>query len=316
VRLVPRLDLVNVLEYEEQAKASLNAASYSAIAGGDRSSFDRVTLRARMMVPARDLELGLTLFGQSHFAPIVVGPVADQRRFDPAGEAATVQGASAAQAAVVVTASTSTPIEALTAASKTPVWFQAFVDDADASRSVSRAVAAGCRAIVLTVGAAPSAAGTRAAPVTSKHWNIVGAVSKAAGVPVIVKGATSPALARRAVQSGAAGVVFSDYGGLLGRGTTATILDLPAVVEAVGPSTPVLADGGMRRGTDILKALALGATAVLVARPVMWGLGAYGAEGVQGVLEMLQTELARYMVMCGKTGLNGLDKAMLRVHAR
>ena len=107
---------------------------------------------------------------------------------------------------------------------------------------------------------------------------------------------------------------MSNYGGLAGAGTDALVLTLPAIVDAVGGKVPVLVDGSFRRGTDILKALAFGAQSVLVARPVMWGLAAYGADGVQGVVEMLQTELARYMAMCGRPNLKMLDRTMLRVH--
>ena len=87
------------------------------------------------------------------------------------------------------------------------------------------------------------------------------------------------------------------------------------VVQAVGGSIPVLVDGSFRRGTDILKALAFGAKGVLIGRPVMWGLAAYGADGVQGVVEMLQTELARYMCMCGRPSLAAVNPSLVRVHA-
>jgi 4-hydroxymandelate oxidase len=87
------------------------------------------------------------------------------------------------------------------------------------------------------------------------------------------------------------------------------------VVQAVGDQVPVLVDGSFRRGTDILKALAFGAKGVLIGRPVMWGLAAYGADGVQGVVEMLQTELARYMCMCGRPSLAAVDPSLVRVHA-
>ena len=107
---------------------------------------------------------------------------------------------------------------------------------------------------------------------------------------------------------------MSNYGGPAGSGTEALILALPQIVDAVAGKVPVLVDGSFRRGTDILKALAFGARSVLVGRPAMWGLAAYGADGVQGVVEMLQTELARYMGMCGKSNLKMLDRTMLQVH--
>ena len=133
-------------------------------------------------------------------------------------------------------------------------------------------------------------------------------------MPVLVKGIATPDAARLALQHGADGIIVSNYGGLVGPGTDAPILALPQIVDAVDGKVPVLVDGSFRRGTDILKALAFGAQGVLVGRPVMWGLAAYGADGVQGVVEMLQTELARYMGMCGKSHVGMLDRTILRVH--
>jgi 4-hydroxymandelate oxidase len=133
-------------------------------------------------------------------------------------------------------------------------------------------------------------------------------------VPVIVKGVMTAAEAKAALQQNVHGVMVSNYG----RVATADeplVLQLPAIVDAIAGRVPVLVDGGFRRGTDILKALAFGAQAVAIGRPVMWGLAAYGADGVQGVLEMLQTELARYMAMCGRSRIEMLRRDVLRVHA-
>jgi 4-hydroxymandelate oxidase len=138
---------------------------------------------------------------------------------------------------------------------------------------------------------------------------MLGRLASGSRVPVIVKGVTTPADARAAVQQSVHGVIVSNYGG------ETLLLHLPAIVDAVAGRVPVLVDGGFRRGTDILKALAFGAQAVVVGRPVMWGLAAYGAEGVRGVVEMLQTELARYVAMCGRTRVEMLKRDMLRVHA-
>jgi len=110
-------------------------------------------------------------------------------------------------------------------------------------------------------------------------------------------------------------VVVSNYRGGSAAGLTGTLLLVAPVVQAVGGQIPVLADGSFRRGTDILKALAFGAKGVLIGRPVMWGLAAYGADGVQGVVEMLQTELARYMCMCGRPSLASVNASLVRVHA-
>jgi len=146
-------------------------------------------------------------------------------------------------------------------------------------------------------------------------WTAVDAVVKATSLPVIVKGITRPQDAKEAVAHGAKGVVVSNYRGGNAAQLPGTLLLVAPVVQAVGDQVPVLVDGSFRRGTDIVKALALGAKGVLIGRPVMWGLAAYGADGVQGVVEMLQTELARYMCMCGRPSLAAVDSSLVRVHA-
>src|SRR6201999_728376 len=146
-------------------------------------------------------------------------------------------------------------------------------------------------------------------------WAAADTVVKGTSLPVIVKGITRPEDAKEAVARGARGVVVSNWRGGNAAALKGTLLLVAPVVQAVGDSMPVLVDGSFRRGTDILKALALGAKGVLIGRPVMWGLAAYGADGVQGVVEMLQTELARYMGMCGRPTLAAVDSSLVRVHA-
>ena len=152
-------------------------------------------------------------------------------------------------------------------------------------------------------------------PARRIDWAAVDAISRAAAVPAIVKGVASVADARAALRTGARGIVVSNYGQPAAPGRQASLDLLPAVTDAVEGRVPVLVDGGFRRGTDIMKALALGARAVLVSRPVMWGLAAYGADGVQAVVEMLQTELARVMGCCGTPTLAAITRAHVKVHA-
>ena len=316
VRLAPRDQLVNVLEYEDQAKRALSGGAYGAIAGGDRAAFDRITLRPRMMVPVLDLNLSLTLFGETLFAPILVAPVAQQAQFHPDGERATVKGAAAARTVTVVSSHSSVPIAELAGRHDQAIWYQVFAQDAAAGSRIQDAVKAGCRTICVTFGAPPPANGARPPASTVKaDLAALAALTRGAGVPVLAKGIATPDDARLALQHGAQGLIVSSYRGQAAPDRDALIVKLPAIVDAVGGRAPVLVDGGFRRGTDILKALAFGAQAVLVGRPVMWGLAAYGAAGVQGVLEMLQTELARYMAMCGKSNLARLDRTLVRVHS-
>jgi 4-hydroxymandelate oxidase len=316
VRLAPRDQLVNVLEYEDQARRALSGAAFDAIAGSDRPAFDRITLRPRMMVPVLDLNLSLTLFGDTHFAPILVAPIGQQAQFHRDGERATVQGAAAARAVTVVSSQSSVPIADLTKPHDAPVWYQVFAQDASAGARMQDAVKAGCRAICVTLGAPFPANGTRRSASTVKDdLAALAVLARSVDVPVLAKGIATPDEAALALRHGAKGLIVSSYRGPAAAGGS-LIVTLPAIVDAVGGRAPVLVDGGFRRGTDILKALAFGAQAVLIGRPVMWGLAAYGADGVQGVLEMLQTELARYMAMCGKSNLALLDRTLIRVHSK
>jgi len=306
---VPRGDLVNVLEYEAQARLTLGPAKIALISGSDRTVTDRITLRPRMNIPTRDLDLTSTLFGDEHFTPIIVGPIADQKRFHPEGEVAMARGASAAKAAMVISSDSSVPLASIAQAATTPLYLQVYANSPKVKDVLAEAGSAKAKAVIVTVNAGASAS----AP-THIDWAAIDTVVKSTSLPVIVKGITSPQDAKAAVAHGARGVVVSNYRG----GNAAlpgTLLLVAPVVQAVGASVPVLVDGSFRRGTDIVKALAFGAKGVLIGRPVMWGLAAYGADGVQGVVEMLQTELARYMCMCGRPTLAAVNAGLVRVHA-
>ena len=311
-RLVPREELVNILEFEEEAKKKLQPATFALVAGGDRALFDRITLRPRMNIPTTDMDLTVNLFGEDHFTPIIVGPISDQKRFHPDAELASAKGASAGKALMIVSSRSSVALADIAAVAKPSFWYQVYAGDAAAKTQVQDAIKAGAKAIVITVGAAPQGNG-RAATATSINWGAVDQIKQGLSVPVLVKGITTPAEATTALQHNVQGIIASNFGGLLAN-KDAMILALPNIVDAVGGKVPVLTDGSFRRGTDILKALAFGAQAVLLGRPVIWGLAAYGDAGVQNVVEMAQTELARYMGMCGKPNLKALDRTVVKIH--
>jgi 4-hydroxymandelate oxidase len=304
--LAPVLELVNATEFESMARLVLPPARYQTISGGHRRSFDKMTFRQRLMVYAMDLDLTTELFGHQMFAPIIVGPVANQGDLHADGELGTARGAGAAKAVMVATSETSRPIDQIVAASSEPVWSQVYADSDRAADDASRAVSAGCSALCVTIGV--SAAG---APIATK-WDTVQQLSEAVSVPVVVKGIMSVDDARTALQRGADGLVVSNHGGLVGGEGALPVDVLPAVADAVNGQVPILVDGSFRRGTDVLKGLALGATAIMVARPPMWGLAAYGADGVQAVVEILQTELARNMAMSGRPTISMIDRELVR----
>ena len=313
VRLAPRDELVNVLEFEEEARKKLPPATFALIAGGDRALFDRITLRPRMLVPTTDMDLTVNLFGEDHFSPILVAPIADQKRFHAEGELATAKGAAAAKALLIVSSRSSVPLADIAQAAKPSFWFQVYASDSGARTQAQEAVKLGAKAVVVTVGASHASNGNRPATPSSINWSAVDAIRSGLSVPVIVKGIATPAEATAALQHNVQGIVASNFGGLLAS-KDAMILALPNIIDAVAGKVPVLTDGAYRRGTDIFKALALGAQAVLLGRPVMWGLAAYGDAGVQSVIEMAQTDFGRYMAMCGKPNLKALDRTAVKIH--
>lgn len=312
-RITPRAETVNVFEVEAVAKRKLPGVVYSHIAGSDRRGFDRITFRPRMLVDVRKLDLATELFGERLIAPILAGPIAEQQQFHPEGELATVRGAAAAKTVMVVSSRSSQPIEKIAAQAKTSLWYQVYPEpDVNALRKrVQEAARAGCKAVCLTVGAPYRAAGA-----TKVDWKMIDELRQGISLPFLLKGIMSPEEAQLAVARGVQGIVVSNHGGLLSPGLAAPIDMLPSIADAVGQKAPILIDGSFRRGSDILKALALGARAVLIGRPVMWGLAAYGAEGVQTVLEMLQSELARTMGLSGKPNIHAIDRSLVKIHVR
>ena len=312
VRLAPVDELVNVPEFEAMAKLTLSPDRFATISGGHRTSFDRMTLRQRLMVYAMDLDLTTQLFGYEMFAPILVGPVGNQGELHADGELGTARGASAARTVMVASRQSSYPIDQIAAETSEPVWYQVYAEgDVGATRDdVAKGVDAGCRVLCVTVGVSSAQTPIRT------DWRVVEQLRQAAGVPVVVKGIMSAGDAETALQYGAQGIVVSSHGGLVTGNGALPVDVLPEVADAVTGRVPVLVDGSFRRGTDILKGLALGATAVMLGRPPMWGLAAYGARGVQTVLELLQTDLARNMAMSGRPTIAMIDRELVRFDSR
>ncbi len=303
-RVAPVDEIVLVSEFEDSARLRLAGGVFSTIAGTDRRAFDRITVRPRMIIPTLDMDLSVELFGDTLFTPILVGPVSDQKRYHADAELATVRGASAAKAAVVVSSRSSVPIDQLAAAAKTPLWYQVWAE-ADAKAQIQRAVKAGVRTVVVTLGATPGAA-------AEPDWAAIDGLRQGLSVPVLVKGILTPAEARLALQHGVQGIIVSHWGR---ASRSAPILALASIVDAVAGTVPVLIDGSFRLGADIYKALAFGAQGVLIGRPAMWALAGYGADGVQAMVQLLQTELAQTMSACSNPNLKSLGRTFVKIHA-
>jgi isopentenyl diphosphate isomerase/L-lactate dehydrogenase-like FMN-dependent dehydrogenase len=297
-----------------------------------------------MLVNVSRLDLSLELFGQRIEMPILVSPTGGQGLSHPEGELAMARGAGQVKTIMCVSTNSTYPIDKIAGAATGPLWFQLYPgEDREASRErVERAVAAGCQAVAFTVdtpydshrerllrhragGPAPAALMTRRRqerqlpsqyrlnrrPTAELTWPFVEELNSYAKVPVLVKGILAPEDALLAAKHGAAGIIVSNHGGRYLNFAPSTIEVLPGIVDAVAGKIPVLIDGGFRRGTDIIKALAIGAKAVMVGRPPLWGLAGYGQPGVVRVLELLQSELALAMGLAGRPNLGSLDRSLV-----
>ena len=318
---IPLGEIVNSLEFEEQAKLSLAADVFSSIKGSDRSVFDKITFRPRMNVSTLDMDLSVKILGQSLFTPIVVGPVSNQGRFHPEGELATVAGAAAAQTVMIVGSDPSksvTQIAAISSKKGLPFWLSVYADS-DGLQRAKVAESVGARAIFATVHASPDLSPDKQLYKKGGmqvDWRRIEMFRKSIAVPLVLKGIVSTVDASRALESGMDGIVVSNFGGLLGGNTTAPVAELKAITTLVDGKIPVLVDGSFRRATDLLAALILGARGILLARPIMWALSAYGVEGVKTLIKMLQTDLARCFAMLGASNIDSLEKKHLRIHRR
>ena len=315
-RITPLAELVNAGEFEAVAKRKLDSLTFAEISGSERAAFDRITLRPRLMVDTTHMDLTANLLGRQMFMPILAGPVSQLKRFHPEGELAMARGVSAAKSLMVVSADSSIPFEEIASQAKCPLWYQVWPDaDINSLRSrVEKAAAAGCKALCVTIG--DPHAGSPDKVTAGVDWRAIDALRKGLNIPVVVKGVMSPEEAQKATAAGANGIIISSYSARAIPGVASPIEMLPAIADAVGGNAPILIDGSFRLGSDVFKALALGAQAVLLGRPTVWGLAAYGEQGVQDVIELIQSEFARDMAMCGKVDLKALDRSAVKIHRR
>lgn len=315
----------------------------------NQEAYERIRLRPRCLRDVSRIDLGTRLLGREIPLPIIVAPTAYQRLAHPDGEMATVRGASAAGAPMVLSTQSTTSLEDVAAAATVPLWFQLYVQpDRNFTRAlVRRAEAAGYQALVLTVdapvlgtrnredrtrfnlppgmdranlrGLATAKGSQRPAEGdiysgtldSSVTWKDIEWLRSLTRMPVLLKGIMSAGDAARAVDAGVAGIIVSNHGGRTLDTLPASIEVLPEVVAAVAGRVPVLVDGGIRRGTDVLKALATGAAAVLIGRPVIHGLAVGGADGVARVINILRRELQAAMALTGRTSVGEIDGSVI-----
>ena len=312
----------------------------------------RLKLYYRVLAGVGARDLSTTVLGQPVSMPILVAPTAFHKLACEEGEIATARAAKAAGTLFILSSLSNTAMEAVFAEAGHPRWFQLYVyKDREITRElVQRAEAAGAEAIVLTVDAPglgtrerdarnrfrlpegllvenlcslgkdnfPEVEGSALAAYVRANFkpdlgfDDLDWLCRATRLPVVVKGVCRGDDARRAAEHGAKAVVVSNHGGRQLDTAPATCEALPHVVEAVGDLCEIYVDGGIRRGSDVLKAIALGARAVLVGRPLLWGLCVAGEQGALGVLEILRRELDEAMLLCGCTKLSDIGRWLLQ----
>ncbi len=349
---VPSLaELKTAFDFEPvfYAKAPRSAYDYTAY-GTDgeftlrrnREAFDWVELIPNRASDTAAIQTSTELYGAKMSFPILISPSAGHAMLHPDGELATFQGALAANTTMIVSQVSSVPFEKIAASAKSPLWFQLYprLEPDDNREILDRVQAAGAKAIVVTIdqqadvheralhdrhlgGRGPGGGGGRR-PTPPKnpyrvaesrlfyHWRILDQIRPMVKVPLLAKGILTAEDARLCVEHGLDGVYVSNHGGRSLDYTASTLEVLPEIVDAVGGKVPILFDSGVRRGADALKALALGAKAVCLGRVPRWGLGAYGAPGVQRILEILQAELVHAMAYTGRSSLASVDRKLVR----
>lgn len=350
--------------WADAARAVLPAGVWGYLQGGsgaertlraNRSAFDRVALRPRVLVDVSAVSLATTLLGAPLAVPFGVAPMAYHRLAHPDGEVASAGAAGGVGGLFVSSMFASRTFAEMAAATAGPRWLQLYWLRARAALEdvVARAEDAGFAALVLTVDAPRVASRPRdarsafALPDDVRAVNVDPAVMDAAHVaapgssaiqvhsrerfdasvtwadlpwlrartslPLVLKGVATAEDARLAVEHGVDAVVVSNHGGRQLDAAVPSLAALPEVVDAVPAGYPVLLDGGVRRGSDVFVALALGASAVLVGRPVLWGLAASGRDGAAAVLELLRDQLEEVMVLAGRPTIASIDRTAVAV---
>lgn len=317
----------------------------------NREAYNHIRLRYRVLRDVSERDSSLEILGQDISFPVLIAPTAFHQMAWEEGEVATARAAARAGTIMTLSTLSTRTIEDVSVAAEGRLWFQLYVyRDREATADlVRRAEAAGAKALVLTVDAQvwgvrerdvrngfqlPSglrmvnlatsgkadfpevegsglAAYVNSAFDSALSWSDLDWLCALTDLPVLVKGVVRGDDAAEAMESGAAGVIVSNHGGRQLDTSPATIEVLDEVVQGVNDRGTVIIDGGIRRGTDVVKALALGADAVQIGRPVLWGLARGGEQGVAEVLEMLRTEFDLAMALCGACDVSEITRDLV-----
>jgi len=330
--------LLNLDDYAVAAKSKIAAVNWEYIEGGaadeitvrwNRDAYRQIRLVPRQLNDVRTIDTRIRLLGQMLEHPILLAPTASHILAHPEGEVATARGAREAQAGMVLSTYSSFPVEKVAAVRPPLLWFQLYVQERGYTTDlIKRAVAAGATAICVTIDTPNSGARNRqdragfSFPKNLPHisgrtiehplsWKDLEWIAAASSVPLFLKGVLHPDDAEKGIQAGAAGIMVSNHGGRNLDTTPATIDALPRIADKAHGRVPVIVDGGIRRGTDVIKALANGANAIMIGRPYVHGLAVAGADGVRSVVDILRNELTLAMALVGTPTIAAIDRSIL-----
>jgi 4-hydroxymandelate oxidase len=337
----PTSRLVSLRDFEVQASAAITRAAWEFINSGagdehtvkwNEEAFVRLRLRQRSLVDVSKLDTRMRVLGREWAHPIFLAPTSNHTLVHPEGEIATARGAGAAAATLVVSTFSDKPLEVIVGAAKQPLWHATYVQkDRGRTRDLlSRAEAVGCEAICIPIDSPVVGARDREhrtyrfprEPISFRNypvdywrypttWKDIDWVRAQTKLPLVLKGILDAEDAERGIRAGAAAIYVSNHGGRNLDTLPATLEVIPEIADKVSGRVPILVDGGVRRGTDVLKALALGATAVAVGRPYLYGLALAGADGVRAVVNILRNELEMAMALTGRPTIARIDQSLI-----
>lgn len=313
----------------------------------NREGFENFQLRMRRLVNTQTIDTSIELLGERYPVPIMIAPCGNQRAFHPEAEVAAARAAGAKGVGQIISNGTSSSLQDVNQARGRPVWFQLYADaDWEVTQElIRRAEGAGCPVLALTVDLpvsnrealyrhrrddnpecqtchAPDAGVIPTRPMyeglqrsglrrTFMDWDYVDRLKDSTSMKLFLKGIVTAEDAALAVEHGVDGVIVSNHGGRAENSGLGTIESLPEVVDAIGGAIPIIVDSGFRRGTDIFKALALGADAIAIGRPYLWGLSSFGQEGVETVLDILTRELEIVMRQAGTVRISEINRSYI-----
>jgi 4-hydroxymandelate oxidase len=339
-------NLKNVFDFEKLSRKVMGEDALLYLNGGaddlktvklNSDAFQEIQIRARRLIDVTNVSIKVELFGQTLENPIIMSPVGFQKFFHPDGEIGSAKASVKKKHQMIVSSVSNYSVNEIAAESQAELWFQLYptVDRKVTKKLLERAEKAGCKVCVLTIDSPVLGNRERGGTTLTKlmdgnilkmgnyegimpegttfddaglTWDIIAWLRANCNMKIVLKGIVTKEDAALSLKYNVDGIIVSNHGGRQLESLRPTIDCLPEIVEEINGKIPILIDGGIRRGTDVFKALALGATAVCIGRPYCWGLGALGQQGVEMVLDILKAELIRDMQLAGTPSIDDISR--------